>query len=160
MPRFPFLLSLYHSGDAGFDFRTEDDGLEFRTDDDLAALGEMAETLIQLREGERVPIAESDDYLRALVPFKRGAAVTECRAGRDWFEVDCDGSIKACHDGLPSPINALDEPDYDTMRREVARHVPEGCRCIYDFYFNAQHLEKSPFRYLLHVWRTRNLLSW
>lgn len=156
--RFPLLLSLYHRGDRNFDFRTDLEDLDFTTPEDIATLDRLAEILIEMRRDGYL-IGETDLYLRSLAPFKRGETVTECRAGVDWFEVDCDGSIKACHDGPPSRLNALDEPDYETLKSELAKTLPEGCRCIYDFYFNARLLRKHPVRYLYHVWRTRKLLS-
>ena len=155
---FPLLLSLYHAGDSGFDFRTDREDLDFREPGDFERLEALAETLIEMRR-EGYLIGETDWYLRSLAPFKRGETVTGCRAGLDWFEVDFDGRIKACHDAPPSSLNVLDEPDYRILGRELRKTLPADCRCIYDFYFNAQHLKRRPFRYLYHVWRTRNLLS-
>ncbi|MBM4386737.1 MAG: radical SAM protein [Deltaproteobacteria bacterium] len=157
---FPFLISLYHSGATeNFDFRTEHDELDFRTPEELEKLSELAERLIEMRR-EGYLIGENDWFLRSLAPFKKGEAVTECLAGRNWFEVDCDGSIKACHDAPPGGLNALDEPDYKAMKTELRRTLPAGCRCVYDFYYNAQHLRKQPLKYLYFVMRSRNLLTW
>jgi MoaA/NifB/PqqE/SkfB family radical SAM enzyme len=155
--RFPLLLSLYHAGSEQFDFRTNHDELDFRTPEDLKALEAMADELISLRR-QGYLIGETDEYLQSMVSFKRGEMVTQCRAGIDWFEVDCDGRIKACHDAQPSSINALDEPDYRVMREALRQTRPSGCRCMYDFYFNAEHLRTRPISYLTHVWRTRHIV--
>jgi MoaA/NifB/PqqE/SkfB family radical SAM enzyme len=155
---FPLLLSLYHSGNRKFDFRTDHADLDFHTPESLADLGTMAEELIELKR-QGYPVGENEWYLRSLVPFKQGAVVTPCRAGRDWFEVDADGRIKACHDGPPSHLNALDEPTYETLPAELAGTLPPQCRCMYDFYFNAQHLRTRPLSYLWSVFWSRNIVS-
>ncbi len=155
--RFPFLISLYHSGNSSFDFRTQHDDLDFTTEADIAQLEKLADTLVEMRK-EGYPVAETDWFLHSMAPFKRGEKLTKCRAGRDWFEVDVDGSIKTCHDGLPSEINALDEPKFSDMKKRLQEYLPENCNCLYDFYYNAQHLRERPVSYLYHVWRTRNLL--
>jgi MoaA/NifB/PqqE/SkfB family radical SAM enzyme len=156
--KFPLLLSLYHSGDKNYNFRTDFDDLDFRTEEDISLLEELSRRLIEMKK-MGYQVAETDWYLDSMSRYKRGETVTECHAGRDWFEVDTDGIIKACHDSKPSGINALDEPDYETLKTELQKTLPENCRCIYDFYFNAQYLRKKPVRYLYHVWKSRKWIS-
>lgn len=132
------LLSLIHSGDRSWDFRGEAPELTFADDASRAALDKLAQRLLTLKR-QGVAIAESDAFLSHLGDYVRGNFQMDCPAAQDFFTVDVDGRLKACHDTPSSDVDARSFTDYEDMRRRVRATVRPGCNCYYDCYFEARN---------------------
>lgn len=132
------LLSLIHSGDQTWDFRGDVPELTFQTAQSQQALAALVERLGALKR-QGIAIAESDDFLAHMVDYVRGDFQMDCPAADDFFTIDVDGRIKACHDTPASDQNAQTFTDYEDMRRRVRRTVRPGCNCYYDCYFEARN---------------------
>ncbi len=132
------LLSLIHSGDQTWDFRADVPELTFRDEATQASLAALARRLLTLK-GRGVAIAESDAFLHHMVDYVQGRFQMDCPAADDFFTIDVDGRIKACHDTPASTLDARSFPDYEAMRRQVRATVRPGCNCYYDCYFEARN---------------------
>lgn len=132
------LLSLIHSGDQTWDFRADVPELTFHDESSQASLAALAHRLLTLKH-QGVAIAESDAFLNRMVDYVRGDFQMDCPAADDFFTIDVDGRIKACHDTPASDINAQTFGDYEDMRRRVRNTVRSGCNCYYDCYFEARN---------------------
>ena len=131
------LLSLIHSGKGRFDFRRHVPELEFRTDEEMKRLDDLQEALLRMKK-QGYKISEKDDFIRNMKNFVQGRYRMDCPAADQFFTIDIDGRIKACHDTPASEVNALDFDDYDKMRKDVKKTIIEGCNCYYDCYYNSQ----------------------
>ncbi len=162
------LLSLIHSGDPteevtpqldgetsnraaerrGWDFRARAEGLDFRHDASLAALEALARRLLVLKR-QGIAISESDAFIAGMRGYAEGSFQMDCPAADDFFTVDVDGRIKACHDTPASAIDARTWRDYEAMRQAVRQTVRPGCNCYYDCYFEARNTpSQTLLRYL------------
>jgi hypothetical protein len=129
----------------GYDFRSYTPELEFKTAEDIRKLISLQKSLIRMKnQGFR--IAERKEYIMNMVNYAKGKYRIRCPAADPFMTIDCDGYIKACHDCLPSRINALNFKDYDKMKKELKNTIPKDCTCYYDCYFNHQFGKLNSFR--------------
>lgn len=141
------LLSLIHSDKGDYDFRGYAPSLEFKTREDIANLEKLQTTLLTMKKnGFR--IAEQDAFINNMTTYAQKKYQMQCPATQNFFTIDTDGYIKACHDTKPSKVNALTFTNYNTMKKTVQETIPKQCTCYYDCYFNSQHRMKN---YLLQV---------
>jgi MoaA/NifB/PqqE/SkfB family radical SAM enzyme len=128
------MLSLIHSSDdPHFDFRAHTPELEFRTDAQKAALRELQERLKALKR-EGVRLTESNRFIDGMIDYAEGRFQIDCPAAEQFFTIDYDGYIKACHDTPASGVHALDWHDYEAMRKAVRASVKPDCNCYYNCY--------------------------
>jgi len=132
------LLSLIHSGDQTWDFRADVPELTFADAGSQKSLAALASRLLELKH-QGVAIAESDAFLTHMADYVRGDFQMDCPAADNFFTIDVDGRIKACHDTPASDLNAQTFGDYEDMRRQVRDTVRPGCNCYYDCYFEARN---------------------
>lgn len=148
--KFDFLISLIHSNKEMHVYRGYNPDLEFRTEEDFENLKDLQLRLLGMKtQGHR--IAESDDFIKGMSNYVKDHFRMHCLAGEDYFCINNDGYIMACHDTMPSNVNALEFNDYGEMKRAVKKTIPKDCNCFYDCYYNRALFRKNPVRFLTEV---------
>ncbi|MGM5481915.1 MAG: radical SAM protein [Nanobdellota archaeon] len=144
----PVLLSLLHSDEGNYDFRSYVPDLEFKTQKQVAKLRELEMTLLRMKK-EGYMISENNDFIKNMANYVTGKFKIQCPAANYFFTINNDGFIKACHDMKPSKINALEFKDYGKMRIELKKTIMPSCNCYYDCYFNKSLRPKQFLNLLL-----------
>jgi len=143
------MLSVIHAGrvEEGTEtsFRRPQLDLVPQSPAELEALQGLVQRLLALRD--RYPrFLETREYIRGIPDFLQGRFQMDCAAGDEYFEIDSDGTILACHDAIRSGENALTFTDYDEMKAAVRRTVPPDCTCYYNCFYNNMQRRRRPLR--------------
>lgn len=147
---FDFLISPIHSNKGRYVYRGYNPELEFRTEEDFKHLKDLQSRLLHMKaQGRR--IAESNDFIKDMSNYAKNKFRMWCLAGEDYFCINNDGYIMACHDTMPSDVNALEFSDYEEMKKSVKKPIPKDCNCFYDCYYNRALFKKNPVKFLREV---------
>jgi len=144
--KFDFRISMLHSGGENHSYRGYHPELDFRTEEDMEKIKTFQHQILEMKaQGYR--IAESTSFINDIMYHVKKSFQMDCWASEDYFCINNDGYLMACHDSLPSQINALDNYTLTDMKANLKKTLPSDCTCFYDCYYNRALFRKNPLKF-------------